>query len=158
VIRNLRPVVMTSWLVALAIGASSVLGCPRKPDEPDPTQRKTSAPSVASSGAPAVSAPPSVALSVPTPASGDAGIDAPLTAREKREMHEKLHNELCELAAKHQNKVYGRPELDKKGTLLITGCLFEGNTAWYRCIMDTQTPQEFEWCSARYMRPADDIK
>ena len=145
-----------AWLLGLGLAALAATGCPRRPDEPDPAAHKPN--DAAASPTSTVSSVPTVAASAPTPASGDAGVGAPFTAKEKREMREKLHNELCELAAKHQNVVYGRPEFDKKGTLLITGCLFEGNTAWYKCVIGTSTPKDFEWCSERYLRPEGEIK
>lgn len=153
-----RPVRLRSWwCLGLAASVLALAGCPRKPDEPDPvpqSPKDAAAPPATSSPPPA----PSPLASAPTPASGDAGVDLPFTPKERQEFHQKLNNELCELAAKHQNVVNGRPEFDKKGTLLITGCLFEGNLAWYKCVVATTTAPDFEWCNARYLRPKDEIK
>ncbi len=150
---------MKSYFFVVAALACGLVGCPRRSDEPDLTPTPpTSATSSAKTSAPTVpSGPPAPAVTWHDPSSGDAGIAAPYTPSEEKLLHSRLGNEQCEMTAKHANQVNGRPDFDKKGSLVITGCLFQGNMAWYRCMMDTKTQKEIEWCGLKYMVPPDEL-
>ena len=140
----------SSPLVVLAV-TLALVGCPRR-EEPDPAKPSGS---TAASGVAASASSAGVSYVAP-PASGS--VEPPFSPKEYKEYQQKLAHEECEQAATHLNKVSGRPDFDKKGTLILSGCLFQGNVAWFRCVLDTQTQEQFNRCSHRYLIPPDEVK
>lgn len=134
---RLAPLVAPLLVVAL-----SVVACKRT-EEPDGKKPSTIGSTSSSSVA---SAAPSTSAS-----------QAPYTPREIREMREHLHNEMCNEAAKKKNQVNGLPDYDKKGTLVLGMCLSWGNTAWYRCILESTTAASYDACSKRYLIPPEEV-
>ena len=137
----------SSPLVLIAV-TLALVGCPRR-EEPDPVKPAGSTAAASGSTAGVASAVP------PAPSGSD---EPPYSPKEYKEYQQKLAHEECEQAARHLNQVSGRPEFDKKGTLILSGCLFQGNVAWFRCVMDTQTQEQFNRCSHRYLIPPDEVK
>jgi len=146
---------MRSFVAPLA-ALFLVSACHRGVEEPDPskvTPTTNGSTSVAPSGSTSVAAGPAESASA-----GSYDPYAPFNRREWKEFNMHIEHEQCEEAAKKKNQLEGLADYDKKGTLLISACLMRGNVAWYRCILTTDTLEHFNWCSTRYLQPAEDVK
>jgi hypothetical protein len=149
----------------LAAAVVACVACNRKVDEPQPTTANppatassSAAPITSTSGYPSSSTmTPTIYAPAPTASDGP-DPKAPFGPKEFKEFHIKISNEDCEKAAEKKNTLEGLPIHDKKGTLLIWACLREGNVAWYRCVINADTSEHFNWCSQRYLIQPEEAK
>jgi hypothetical protein len=125
--------------VSVVLVAASATACDRKPPEPAAEHRPAPRPATSSTTAAASRSAP------------DAGPADDLTPAEQRDRKVRLHNELCEEAAKHANRLNNRSETDPKGIQLLATCLRYGTVAWYRCTLNASSPNDVELCSRRLL-------
>ncbi len=127
-------------LGAVVVAAMTVFRSKPVPPEPEPA---------ATSAAPPRAPPPHVGQ--PPPSASTPGGDPPVEGLELRETHMHLAHELCEAAAEKVNQIHGREPTDPKGQRVISVCLFHGNVAWYKCILQASSPDDVARCDRRLL-------